>query len=78
LPQPQAFMAALKRKAGLAEDFWAADVRLSRYRVDKHEGGPIAALGAPAAAPGAMAPSFGSLLGGGLTITMQPRLPAQR
>jgi hypothetical protein len=78
LPQPQAFMAALKRKAGLAEDFWAADVRLSRYRVDKHEGGPIAALGAPAAAPGAAAPSFGSLMGGGLTITMQPRPSARR
>jgi AmmeMemoRadiSam system protein B/AmmeMemoRadiSam system protein A len=69
LPEPQAFMAALKRKAGLAEDFWAADVRLSRYRVDKHDGGAIAALGAPVSAAGAAALSFGSLLGGGLTIT---------
>jgi MEMO1 family protein len=33
LPEPSAFMAALKRKAGLAPDFWAADVQLSRYRV---------------------------------------------
>lgn len=33
LPDPARFVAALKRKAGLAADFWAADVRLSRYRV---------------------------------------------
>lgn len=33
LPDPTTFMAALKRKAGLAADFWADDVRLSRYRV---------------------------------------------
>ena len=72
LPEREAFMAALKRKAGLAEDFWAADVRLSRYRVDKHEGGPIAALGVTAPAPGAAALSFGSLLGGGLAITPLP------
>ena len=72
LPEPQAFMAALKRKAGLAEDFWAPDVRLSRYRVDKHDGGPIAALGVTAPAPGAAALSFGSLLGGGLAITPLP------
>ncbi len=35
LPQPRAFLAALKRKAGLAADFWAHDVQLSRYRVRK-------------------------------------------
>jgi hypothetical protein len=33
LPDAGAFMAALKRKAGLAAGFWAADVRLLRYRV---------------------------------------------
>ena len=47
LPQAEAFMAALKRKAGLAPDFWAGDVTLSRYTVSKHDGGPIAALAAP-------------------------------
>jgi AmmeMemoRadiSam system protein A len=35
LPHPRSFMAALKRKAGLPADFWAADVQLSRYRVRK-------------------------------------------
>jgi MEMO1 family protein len=35
LPDPRAFLAALKRKAGLAPDFWAPDVQLSRYRVRK-------------------------------------------
>lgn len=35
LPEPRAFLAALKRKAGLAPDFWAADVQLQRYRVRK-------------------------------------------
>jgi AmmeMemoRadiSam system protein B/AmmeMemoRadiSam system protein A len=33
LPHPARFVAALKRKAGLPADFWAADVQLSRYRV---------------------------------------------
>jgi AmmeMemoRadiSam system protein A len=37
LPDPANFMAALKRKAGLAADFWASDIRLSRYRVRKFE-----------------------------------------
>jgi AmmeMemoRadiSam system protein A len=35
LPQPAEFLAHLKRKAGLPQDFWAADVRLSRYTVSK-------------------------------------------
>jgi AmmeMemoRadiSam system protein B/AmmeMemoRadiSam system protein A len=35
LPQPQEFLAALKHKAGLPADFWARDLRLSRYRVRK-------------------------------------------
>jgi len=37
LPEPAAFLAALKRKAGLAADFWAEDVQLSRYGVHSHE-----------------------------------------
>jgi AmmeMemoRadiSam system protein B/AmmeMemoRadiSam system protein A len=35
LPEPAEFLAQLKRKAGLPEDFWAEDVRLSRYTVRK-------------------------------------------
>lgn len=35
LPQPREFLGALKRKAGLKADFWADDLRLSRYRVRK-------------------------------------------
>lgn len=36
LPQPQRFLAHLKRKAGLPEDFWSDDIRLSRYHVRKY------------------------------------------
>ncbi|WP_297323785.1 AmmeMemoRadiSam system protein A [Nitrosomonas sp.] len=35
LPQPQQFLARLKSKARLAEDFWAEDIQLSRYTVSK-------------------------------------------
>jgi len=35
LPDPDEFMASLKRKAGLPASFWAAEVRLQRYTVDK-------------------------------------------
>ncbi len=35
LPEPDAFLAYLKRKAGLPMDFWAEQVRLSRYTVTK-------------------------------------------
>lgn len=35
LPDPAGFLAQLKRKAGLPMDFWAEDVRLSRYTVTK-------------------------------------------
>ncbi len=35
LPEPRQFMANLKRKAGLAADFWADDLSLSRYQVEK-------------------------------------------
>ena len=39
LPQPQLFLAHLKRKAGLPEDFWSDDIRLSRYTVQKFKEG---------------------------------------
>jgi hypothetical protein len=35
IPEPRAFLAALKRKAGLDADYWDAGVRVSRYRVAK-------------------------------------------
>ena len=34
-PQPRQFLARLKSKARLSEDFWAEDVKLSRYTVSK-------------------------------------------
>jgi hypothetical protein len=46
LPDAGDFLAALKHKAGLAADFWSAEVRLSRYRVRSY---------ADRAQPGAMA-----------------------
>lgn len=38
LPQPHDFMSALKRKAGLAADFWSPDLHLARYTVRAFEG----------------------------------------
>jgi AmmeMemoRadiSam system protein A len=35
LPEPDEFIAQLKRKAGLPASFWAAEVRLQRYTVSK-------------------------------------------
>ena len=35
LPQPRQFMAHLRRKAGLPDDFWEEGVKLSRYTVTK-------------------------------------------
>jgi AmmeMemoRadiSam system protein A len=35
LPDPQTFLAQLKRKAGLSASFWSKEVRLSRYTVSK-------------------------------------------
>lgn len=35
LAQPRQFLAMLRRKAGLPEDFWAEGVKLSRYTVTK-------------------------------------------
>lgn len=37
LPDPAAFMAQLKRKAGLNRDFWHDDVEIDRYTVTKFE-----------------------------------------
>ena len=35
LARPRDFLAMLRRKAGLPDDFWAAEVKLSRYTVTK-------------------------------------------
>ena len=35
LPTPEAFLANLKRKAGLPPDLWDAQMKLSRYTVSK-------------------------------------------
>jgi len=35
LPEAHEFISHLKRKAGLAADFWSADLQLSRYQVEK-------------------------------------------
>jgi len=41
LPDARDFIANLKSKAGLPEDFWADDIRLAHYTVQKwSEGGP--------------------------------------
>ena len=39
LPDPRQFLAQLKRKAGLAPDFWAPDLGLQRYLVEKFKEG---------------------------------------
>jgi AMMECR1 domain-containing protein len=35
LPDPHDFIARLKQKAGLPEDFWSDDIKLSHYTVQK-------------------------------------------
>ena len=35
LPQPEAFLEALREKAGLPARFWHPELRLSRYTVEK-------------------------------------------
>jgi AmmeMemoRadiSam system protein A len=35
LPEPRAFLGHLNHTAGLAADFWAGDIRISRYTVTK-------------------------------------------
>jgi AmmeMemoRadiSam system protein A len=37
LPEPEAFLDALRRKAGLPARFWHPDLRLTRYTVEKFE-----------------------------------------
>ncbi|NJM44028.1 MAG: AmmeMemoRadiSam system protein A [Brachymonas sp.] len=37
IPEPRAFLAHLKVKAGLPFDFWSNEVKLSRYEVQKFE-----------------------------------------
>lgn len=37
LPEPSAFLAHLKRKAGLDPTFWDDGIRLFRYRVEKYQ-----------------------------------------
>ena len=37
LPEPREFMSHLKQKAGLPADFWADDVRLAVFQVEKFE-----------------------------------------
>jgi AmmeMemoRadiSam system protein A len=40
IPEPAEFLRQLKRKAGLAPDFWSAEMRLSRYAVAEHTESP--------------------------------------
>lgn len=40
LPRPEEFLRQLKRKAGLAPEFWAPEVRLFRYEVEKSREAP--------------------------------------
>jgi AMMECR1 domain-containing protein len=35
LPEPVAFLAHLKKKAGLTPDYWAEDLRFYRYRMEE-------------------------------------------
>ncbi len=42
LPEPRQFMAHLKRKAGLPDDFWDEGIKLSRYAVVKYAENPAA------------------------------------
>lgn len=37
IPEPLDFLCELRRKAGLPARFWHADVKLSRYGVEKHQ-----------------------------------------
>ena len=36
LPEPEGFLAGLKRKAGLERGFWSSEMRFSRYNVVKY------------------------------------------
>ena len=37
LPQPEQFLRHLKRKAGLAEDYWADNIHISRYQSESFD-----------------------------------------
>jgi AmmeMemoRadiSam system protein A len=43
LPEPRQFVAALKNKAGLREDFWSRELHLARYTVTKWKERELAA-----------------------------------
>ena len=43
LPEPREFVAALKRKAGLRDDFWSRELRVARYTVTKWKERELAA-----------------------------------
>lgn len=47
LPRPEAFVAQLKRKAGLPADFWADGLRWWRYRAERVRGGPMEKASGP-------------------------------
>lgn len=36
LPSPEEFIAQLKRKAGLAEDYWSDNIAIQRYRAEEY------------------------------------------
>lgn len=40
LPEPRAFLQALKHKAGLAADFWSPEIRIERYTVTSFHEAP--------------------------------------
>ena len=40
LPEPLEFLSQLKRKVGLEPGFWSADLRFSRYTVEKYADAP--------------------------------------
>jgi AmmeMemoRadiSam system protein A len=52
LPDPREFLAQLKLKAGLPADFWAPDIQIQRYSVEKLRGGSDQVV------PAATAPVF--------------------
>jgi AmmeMemoRadiSam system protein A len=45
LPDPRRFLAELKLKAGLPADYWSADLRVSRYGVQKWSESELSAAG---------------------------------
>lgn len=41
LPEPRAFLAHLKLKAGLAPDYWSENIEIQRYRTESFSGPPL-------------------------------------